>query len=59
MYALSLFGWMFLTLAVCGLVVPMIPSDAGGNSYSVGSVVACVGLAALGGFILARTRRAD
>jgi hypothetical protein len=39
----------------------LISSNAGGegNSYSVGSVVACVVLAALGGLILAKTRRAD
>jgi hypothetical protein len=59
MYALSLFGWMFVTLAVCGLVFPMIPSGGEANSYSVGSVVMCVVLAALGGFLLAKTRRAD
>jgi hypothetical protein len=61
MYGLRLFGWMFVTLAVCGLVFPMIPSEAGGeaNIYSVGSVVMCVVLAAAGGLILAKTRRAD
>ena len=60
-YAISLLGWMFVTLAVCGLVVPMISSKAGGegSDYSVGSVIACVVLAALGGFILAKTRRSD
>jgi hypothetical protein len=61
MYGLRLVGWMFVTLAVCGLILPMIPSKAGGeaNSYSVGSVVLCVVLAALGGLLLAKTRRAD
>ena len=53
MYALRLIGWMFATLAVCGLVVPMINADKAGNNYSVGSVVTCVVLAALGGLILA------
>ncbi len=49
---------MFLTLAVCGLVLPMIPTGGEGNNYTVGSVVACVVLAAVGGFIVAKTRRA-
>jgi hypothetical protein len=60
MYGVRLVGWMFVTLAVCGLVFPMLPSRAGGdaNNYSVGSVAMCVVLAALGGFLLAKTRRA-
>lgn len=59
MYGLSLFGWMFVTLGVCGLVFPMFASKGEADNYSVVSVVMCVVCLAVGGLILAKTRRAD
>ena len=51
---------MFVTLGVCGVVFPMLPSARGeADNYSVGSVVMCVVCLAVGGFFLAKTRRAD
>ena len=60
MYALRLIGWMLVTLGVCGLVFPSITTNPQAtDTYTVSSVVMCVVVAALGGFILAKTRRAS
>ena len=59
-YGLHLIGWMFLTLGFCGLVFPMFaPSKGQADEYSVGSVLACVACLAVGGLIVAKTRRAE
>ena len=58
-YGLSLIGWMFVTLGVCGLVFPMLASKGQADEYSVGSVLMCAVCLAVGGLILAKTRRAD
>ncbi len=56
-YGLHLIGWMFLTLGVCGLVFPMLASKGQADEYSVGSVLMCVACLAVGGFVVAKTRR--
>ena len=58
-YGARLFGWMFVTLGVCGIVMPLLPSaegDAGGTSAV--SVAVCLGLVALGSLVIWRTGRA-
>jgi hypothetical protein len=62
MYFLGLFGLMLVTLGVCGLVLPFIPSQAGGNSGTSPSlVIGSIGAIAAGVAIFryARARRAD
>jgi hypothetical protein len=56
-YGLHLIGWMFLTLGFCGLVFPMLASKGQADEYSVSSVLMCVVCLAVGGFIVAKTRR--
>ena len=57
-YWLSLMGWMFITLGVMGLVLPLVPTDADGGSTesSVTLVLVCVVMLALGCLIVVKTR---
>jgi hypothetical protein len=51
---------MFLALGFCGLVFPVFaPSKGEADEYSVVSVLMCVVCLAVGGLIVAKTRRAD
>ena len=50
-----LFGWMFVTLGVCGIVFPFLPSAKGeADDTSPVLIVVCLGLVGLGVFLIRR-----